>query len=484
MTVRNTSAEIFFRSSDSDGMAATGVVAAAMGLSGAAAGMAAMSMDEMKEPVCHVSFDIDGKHVEAVLWNWPFKNGDEVQVVVEPAPNGGYTGFAVLDPKDRVIVLYSHVSAGRKSHWKNVLKLSLLGGMSINIILISPIPQPLVAGSATLRLDNAPSSRQRRWEMGINLVQFQPGLSLSEFMDRYGTEAKCYRALYRWRWPKGFRCPQCDGRARSRFRRDDQVYYQCRACRHQTTLRAGTLLQSSKLSLRLWMQAMYLLTSSKTNLAALELKRHLGVTYKAAWRMKHKIMQAMTEREEPRKLKGFVQIDDAYLGGERSGGKRGRGSENKQPFVIAVQVDHTHEHPVFAVIEPVKAFDNASLEDWIARRLEPECEVYSDGLACFRRLEEAGHAHTTLDTGGGRAATDVQGARWLNVVLGNVKRAISGTYHAVGQAKYARRYLAEAAYRFNRRFDLKQMLPRLATALLRCTPCPERVLRMASNFHG
>ncbi len=66
----------------------------------------------------------------------------------------------------------------------------------------------------------------------------------------------------------------------------------------------------------------------------------------------------------------------------------------------------------------------------------------SDGLACFRRLEEAGHAHTTLDTGGGRAATDVQGARWLNVVLGNVKRAISGTYHAVGQAKYARRYLA------------------------------------------
>ncbi|PWF11274.1 IS1595 family transposase, partial [Xanthomonas citri] len=170
--------------------------------------------------------------------------------------------------------------------------------------------------------------------------------------------------------------------------------------------------------------------------------------------------------------------------GERNGGKRGLGSENKQPFVIAVQVDHNHEHPVFAVIEPVKAFDNASLKDWIARRLEPGCEVYSDGLACFRRLEEAGHAHTTLDTDGARAATEVQGARWLNVVLGNVKRAISGTYHAVRQAKYARRYLAEAAYRFNRRFRLEQMLPRLATALMRCTPCPESVLRMASNFHG
>lgn len=200
---------------------------------------------------------------------------------------------------------------------------------------------------------------------------------MAEFIDRYGTEAKCYRALYRWRWPNGFRCPACDGRARSRFRRGTLVYYQCCACRHQTTLRSGTMLQSSKLSLRAWLLAIHLLTATKTNLAALELKRHLGVNIKAAWRLKHKIMQAMAEREETRKLKGFVQIDDAYLGGERNGGKCGRGSENKQPFVIAVETDANLEHPTFAVIEPVKAFDNAAMQDWIARRLEPECEVYS-----------------------------------------------------------------------------------------------------------
>lgn len=320
--------------------------------------------------------------------------------------------------------------------------------------------------------------------MGINMVQFQPGLSMSEFMDRYGTEAKCYRALYRWRWPKGFRCPACDGRARSRFRRGQVVYYQCCACRHQTTLTCGTLLDSTKLSLTQWFQAFYLLTSTKTNLAALELKRHLGVNYKAAWRLKHKVMQAMMEREEPRKLKGFVQIDDAYLGGECNGGKPGRGSENKQPFIIAVETDVHLEHPTVVVIEPVKAFDNASMKDWIERRLEPACEVYSDGLGCFRRLEDAGHAHTTLVTGGGRAATKVQGARWVNVVLANAKRAISGVYHAVRQAKYARRYLAEAAWRFNRRFRLRDMLPRLATALTRCKPSPERVLRSATNFRG
>ena len=103
--------------------------------------------------------------------------------------------------------------------------------------------------------------------MSINAVQFQSGLSMSEFIDRYGTEAKCYRALYKWRWPEGFRCPKCDVRARSRFRRGAAVYYQCSGCRHQTTLTAGTLFASTKLPLRTWVLALHLLTATKTNLA-------------------------------------------------------------------------------------------------------------------------------------------------------------------------------------------------------------------------
>lgn len=320
--------------------------------------------------------------------------------------------------------------------------------------------------------------------MAMNRVQFQAGLSMAAFLQQYGTEAKCYRALYRMRWPQGFRCPACGGRPRSRFRRDGRVYYQCRSCRHQTTLTSGTLFAASKLPLTKWFLAMHLLTASKTNLSALELMRQLGVCYATAWTLKHKIMQAMTEREASRQLHGFVQIDDAYLGGERNGGKPGRGSENKQPFVIAVSTDATLEHPTFAVIEPVRSFDNDALRDWAARRLAPDAEAYTDGLACFRRIEEAGHAHTVLVTGGGRAATQAQGAHWVNVLLGNVKRAISGCYHAIRQAKYARRYLAEAAYRFNRRFHLAAMLPRLLRTMVLCKPCAEPSLRATGNFHG
>lgn len=253
--------------------------------------------------------------------------------------------------------------------------------------------------------------------MAMNRVQFQAGLSMTAFLQQYGTEAKCYRALYRMRWPQGFCCPACNSRTRSRFRRADRVYYQCRSCRHQTTLTSGTLFAARKLSLTKWLLSTHLLTASKTNLAAVELMRQLDVCYATAW------------------------------------------TENKQPFVIAVSTDATLEHPTFAVIEPVRRFDNDSLRDWAARRLAPEAGAYTDGLGCFRRIEEAGHAHTVLVTGGGRAATQAQGARWVNVLLANVKRAISDSYHVFRQAKYARRYLAEAAYRLNRRFHLAAMLP-------------------------
>jgi len=90
-----------------------------------------------------------------------------------------------------------------------------------------------------------------------------------------------------------------------------------------------------------------------------------------------------------------------------------------------------------AVIEPVRGFTTAALSDWAQRRLAPEAEVYSDGLAAFRSVIPLGHAHTVIDAGGGRAATQAPGARWANVVLGNVKRALDGTYHAFRFSKPA-----------------------------------------------
>jgi Zn ribbon nucleic-acid-binding protein len=172
--------------------------------------------------------------------------------------------------------------------------------------------------------------------MAMNRVQFQRGLSLTEFQAQYGSEALCERAIEKSRWPSGFCCPKCSKTAHRRFRRQSRLYLECAACGHQASLIAKTIFASSKLALRLWFQAIYLLTQTKNNVAALELKRHLGVCYRTAWRVKHKLMHVMHEREDGRMLSGILQMDDAYLGGEHMGGKAGRGSENKQAFVIAV----------------------------------------------------------------------------------------------------------------------------------------------------
>jgi hypothetical protein len=102
---------------------------------------------------------------------------------------------------------------------------------------------------------------------------------------------------------------------------------------------------------------------------------------------------------------------------------------------VAVATDETLEHPTFAVIEPVCSFDNVALTDWDKRRLAADVEVFSDGPGCFRRVVELDHAHTVLVADGGRAAAEVKGARWVNVVPGHVKRAISGCYHALRQCQ-------------------------------------------------
>ena len=173
--------------------------------------------------------------------------------------------------------------------------------------------------------------------MAMNRVQFQPGLSMADFLKRYGNDDQCEAALVASRWPGGFVCPVCGGVENSSFRREGRLYFQCSACRHQCSVISGTVFEATKLPLTSWFLAMHLLTQSKNNVSALELMRHLGVCYKTAWLMKHKLMEVMRVREDSRVLDGRVEIDDAYLGGELPGGKTGRGSQNKVPFIAAVQ---------------------------------------------------------------------------------------------------------------------------------------------------
>jgi len=316
--------------------------------------------------------------------------------------------------------------------------------------------------------------------MAINRIQFQRGLSMTEFIDRYGSEAQCEQALMASRWPDGFVCPRCDTDAHTPFRREGLLYLQCSACRHQCSLIAGTIFEHTKLELRRWFLAMHLLTQSKNNVSALELKRHLGVCYKTAWLLKHKLMEVMRLREDSRQLTGRVEIDDAYLGGVLPGGTPGRGSENKVPFIAAVQTTEAGQ-PVFACFAQAP-FTKKALSEFAAKSLIRPLTVVSDGLACFTALHEAG-VHQPTVTGGGAASVKLPQFKAVNTVLSNLKTALGGTYHAFDFAKYAHRYLAEAQYRFNRRFDLSVILVRLLRACAVTTPRPAKQIRLAEACH-
>ena len=308
--------------------------------------------------------------------------------------------------------------------------------------------------------------------MKKNKVQFQKGFSLHDFFIQYGTEAQCEKALFDWRWPNGFICPECEHTHHCIL--NTNKLYQCYHCHHQTSLTSGTIFSDTKLPLTTWFLAIFLVTQTKNGISALELKRMLGVSYCTAWSIKHKLMQIMKERDDDKKLDGIIQIDDAYWGGERHGGKRGRGAPHKIPFVAAVATNEEH-HPIAMRFTKLNTFSQTELACWAQKHLDSSCTVVSDGLGCFKAVTEVGCEHIPIVTGGGPDSVKHEEFAWVNTMIGNVKKSLNGTYHnACG--KHLPRYFAEFCYRFDRRFNLEAMFPRLAYVAVRTPPMPLRLL--------
>ena len=267
--------------------------------------------------------------------------------------------------------------------------------------------------------------------MARNKIQFQKGLSERQFRASYGTEEQCRAALAAWRWPQGFVCPRCAGRRCCEIK--ERKLYQCGSCRHQVSLTAGTIFHSTKLDLIVWFQAIYLVTQTKKGISSLELSRRLAVTQTTAWKVQQKLAQVMLDREAEKPVGGpdkRVEMDDAYLGGARRGGKRGRGAAGKTPFVVAVETT-IEGHPLRLKLNAVKGFRKAEIKKLSLRTLVPGTTVISDALRCFRAVTQAGCSHQPIVTGSGVQAVQIPAFKWVNTTIGSIKNAIRGTYHAV-----------------------------------------------------
>jgi hypothetical protein len=293
------------------------------------------------------------------------------------------------------------------------------------------------------------------------------GLSEAQFREAYGTEGQCRAVAEKLRWPTGFVCPlcgSCEGRWLS-----TRPKIQCRACRHQVSLTAGTIFHATKLPLTSWFLAMWLVATAKNGISSVELGRRLGIKQTNAWALKQKIMAVMTGRENAKRLDGRIEMDDAYLGGRRPG-KRGRGAAGKQPFVAAVSTSD-ERRPRKIKLLPVKGFREKEVKKLVAEHLASTGRLVTDGLSCWTAAAEAGLEHRAMVTGGGKRAAGWSPFEWVNTTLGNVKAVLTGTYRQVSP-KHAGRYLGSFAWRHDRRFQLDSLIPRLVHSAVRTAPLP------------
>jgi len=146
------------------------------------------------------------------------------------------------------------------------------------------------------------------------------------------------------RWPDGPICPHCGENGAYTLKPKEGSkrpvrpgVYKCKECRKQFTVTVGTIFEGSRIPLNKWIMAIYLMCASKKGISAHQLHRQLGITYKSAWFMCHRIRYAMTQPPLVDKLAGIVEVDETYIGGKKRGGKRGRGSENKTLVVAIVE---------------------------------------------------------------------------------------------------------------------------------------------------
>jgi Transposase zinc-ribbon domain/ISXO2-like transposase domain len=228
--------------------------------------------------------------------------------------------------------------------------------------------------------------------MPRNRVQHQKGLSDDAFEQRYPDEEACRKAWFAWRWPEGFKCPRCAQTAYCEIQ--NRQLLQCRRCRYQTSLIAGTILQGTKLPMRVWFRAMHLLAQGKKGLSNIELGRRLGISTNAAWRLQHKLMQAMLERDRRYQLGAAgprIEIDDAYVGGDRSGEGSGRGRRGHTPFIVANETSDDGR-PLHARLQVVRGF-RAGETKRLCAGVAAGTTVVSDGGQWFRCIAEQAPRH-------------------------------------------------------------------------------------------
>ena len=275
-------------------------------------------------------------------------------------------------------------------------------------------------------------------------------ITFEEFRTRFSTEESCRAELFRLRFPNGFVCPKCGCTEYYPVR--GRNAFQCRACRHQTSVTAGTVMHRTHLPLTAWFWAIYLCATDKRGISAVQLSRTLGICYESAWYLLHRIRRAMAQRDENYALSGIVEVDDGYVGGATRNGKRGRRTD-KAKIVVALSKTENGA-ALFTRMQVVEDVTSKTLQQVVGKAVAPGAKIECDGYRSYKNLSGVELDAKKYEPGD---------LHWLHKAISNLKAFLLGTYH--GRCTQLQSYLDEFCFRFNRRKTGDQIFIRLTRAV-------------------
>ncbi len=275
-------------------------------------------------------------------------------------------------------------------------------------------------------------------------AKIESNLNMLHMMERFGTEEKCRAILEELRWPDGVRCPRCNSVKISRIHEREQ--FDCDVCRYQFSVTSGTIWHDTHLPLRKWFIAIYLTVESKKGFSANQTKRVLGVSYKTAWYLNHRIRAAMTEHDAA-PLKGTVEVDETFIGGRLRGKGKGKGAylQNKATVIGVIQRGGKVR------LQVIDRTDRKTLHRFIKDHTAPDTEVIiTDDWKAYRGIGDHDTKHEVVNHLKKEYVRGDIHTNGIENVWSLLKRSVTGTYHKLS-IKHLDAYLDELEWRFNNR---------------------------------
>ncbi len=270
-------------------------------------------------------------------------------------------------------------------------------------------------------------------------------MALLEMLQKYGTDEKCREILTKLRWPEGVTCSRCKERKVCYL--ESRKQFECASCGYQFSVTTGTIFNDTHLPLEKWFAATYLLCEAKKGMSACQIQRTLGISYKTAWYLCHRIRAAMVETEKEM-LDGKVEMDETFVGGRNTGFRKHARLDNKE---IVIGIRQRGGKLRFFHAQDIKS---GTLKKYITENVSEDVDVlFTDDYLSYRSaardLRKTGRHKTIRHSLKIYVKGDIH-TNTIESAFSLLKRGFMGTWHHIS-GKHLAAYLEEMTFRFNRR---------------------------------